>query len=120
VSVTKTEVYTILRDVCIVSNRLIYLHKLDSKLSEMETLAQPLCESVFTPTTFRHSKRLPIRISNPSHKKFHFKKYVFQFAILQFYLNPKNVYSTSHYLQNIVKFVIMRVFKAGIYSPNLS
>jgi hypothetical protein len=28
---------------------------------------------VFTPTTFRHTKRLPIRISRPSHKKFHFK-----------------------------------------------
>jgi hypothetical protein len=40
----------------------------------MEILAQPLCETVFTPTTFRHTKRLPIKISNPSHKKFHFKK----------------------------------------------
>jgi hypothetical protein len=70
VSVTKTEVYTILRDVCIVSNRLTYI---DSKLSEMEILAQPLCETVFTPTTFRHTKRLPIRISKPFHKKFHFK-----------------------------------------------
>jgi hypothetical protein len=40
----------------------------------MEILAQPLCETVFTPTTFRHTKRLPIRISKPSHKKFHFKK----------------------------------------------
>jgi hypothetical protein len=46
----------------------------------MEILAQPLCETllpldptVFTPTTFRHTKRLPIRISKPSHKKFHFK-----------------------------------------------
>jgi hypothetical protein len=39
VSVTKTEVYTILRDVCIVSNRLTCI---DSKLSEMEILAQPL------------------------------------------------------------------------------
>jgi hypothetical protein len=46
----------------------------------MEILAQPLCETllpldpiVFTPTTFRHTKRLPIRISRPSHKKFHFK-----------------------------------------------
>jgi hypothetical protein len=39
VSVTKTEVYTILRDVCIVSNRLTGI---DSKLSEMEILAQPL------------------------------------------------------------------------------
>jgi hypothetical protein len=64
VSVTKTEVYTILRDVCIVPN----LH-----LSEMEILAQPLCKTVFTPTTFRYIKRLPIRISKPSHKKFHFK-----------------------------------------------
>jgi hypothetical protein len=26
------------------------------------------------PTTFRHTKRLPIRISKPYHKKFHFKK----------------------------------------------
>jgi hypothetical protein len=50
-------------------------------LSEMEILAQPLCETllsldpiVFTPTTFRHTKRVPIRISKPSHKKFHFKK----------------------------------------------
>jgi hypothetical protein len=32
----------------------------------MEILAQSLCETVFTPTTFRHTKRLPIRISNPS------------------------------------------------------
>jgi hypothetical protein len=71
VSVTKTEVYTILRDVCIVSN--INLH-----LSEMEILAQPLCETVFTPTTFCHRKRLPIRISKPSHKKFHFKKFHFK------------------------------------------
>jgi uncharacterized protein with PQ loop repeat len=46
VSVTKTEVYRILRDVCIVSrdvcivaNRLTCI---DSKLSEMEILAQPL------------------------------------------------------------------------------
>jgi hypothetical protein len=39
VSVTKTEVYTILRAFCIVSNRLTYM---DSKLSEMEILAQPL------------------------------------------------------------------------------
>jgi hypothetical protein len=46
VSVTKTELYTILRDVCIVSrdvcimsNRLICI---DAKLSEMEILAQPL------------------------------------------------------------------------------
>jgi hypothetical protein len=61
VSVTKTEVYTIY-------------------LSEMEKLAQPLGETllpldpiVFSPTTFRHTKRLPIRISRPSHKKFHFK-----------------------------------------------
>jgi hypothetical protein len=39
VSVTKTELYTILWDVCIVSNRLTCI---DSKLSEMEILAQPL------------------------------------------------------------------------------
>jgi hypothetical protein len=39
VSVTKTELYTILRDVCIVSNRLTCI---DAKLSEMEILAQPL------------------------------------------------------------------------------
>jgi hypothetical protein len=39
VSVTKTEVYTILRDVCIVSNRKTCI---DFKLSEMEILAQPL------------------------------------------------------------------------------
>jgi formylmethanofuran dehydrogenase subunit E len=38
-----------------------------------ETLL-PLDPTVFTPTTFRHTKRLPIKISNPSHKKFHFKK----------------------------------------------
>jgi hypothetical protein len=63
--VTKTEVYTILRDVCIVSNRLTYV-------SEMEILAQPLCETGFTPTTFHNPKRLPIRISKPSHEKFHF------------------------------------------------
>jgi hypothetical protein len=41
----------------------------------MEILAQPLCETVFTPSTFRHTKRLPIRISKPSHKKFHFKNF---------------------------------------------
>jgi hypothetical protein len=40
----------------------------------MEILAQPLRKTVFTLTTFRHTKRLPIRISKPSHKKFHFKK----------------------------------------------
>jgi hypothetical protein len=33
---------------------------------------------VFAPTTFRHTKRLPIRISRPSHKKFHFKKFHFK------------------------------------------
>jgi hypothetical protein len=70
--VTKTEVYRIIRDVCIVSNRLTYI---DSKLSEMEILAQTLCETAFTPTTFRHTKRLLIRISNLSHKKFHFKNF---------------------------------------------
>jgi hypothetical protein len=49
VSVTKTELYTILRDVCIVSrdvcivsNRLTCNTCIDSKLSEMEILAQPL------------------------------------------------------------------------------
>jgi hypothetical protein len=26
-----------------------------------------------SPTAFRHTRRLPIRISRPSHKKFHFK-----------------------------------------------
>jgi hypothetical protein len=45
-SVTKTELYTILRDVCIVSRDVcIVSNKLtciDSKLSEMEILAQPL------------------------------------------------------------------------------
>jgi hypothetical protein len=39
VSVTNTEVYRILRDVCHVSNRLTCI---GSKLSEMEILAQPL------------------------------------------------------------------------------
>jgi hypothetical protein len=60
---------------CLYRVKQINLH-----LSEMEILAQPLCETllpldptVFTPTTFRHTKRLPIRISRPSHKKFHFK-----------------------------------------------
>jgi hypothetical protein len=55
-------------------------------LSEMEILAQPLCETLlprdptlFTPATFRHRKRLPIRISKPSHKKFHFKNLVSSF-----------------------------------------
>jgi hypothetical protein len=33
----------------------------------------PLDPTVFTRTTFRHTKRLPIRISKSSHKKFHFK-----------------------------------------------
>jgi hypothetical protein len=46
VSVIKTEVYRILRDVCIVSRDVcIVLNRLtciDSKLSEMEILAQPL------------------------------------------------------------------------------
>jgi hypothetical protein len=55
-------------------------------------LAQPLCETllpldptVFIPTTFRHTKRLPNRISKPSHKKFHFKivLFFFQLAIEQ-------------------------------------
>jgi hypothetical protein len=61
---------------CLYRVKQINLH-----LSEMEILAQPLCETllpldptVFTPTTFRHTKRLPIRISKPFHKKFHFKK----------------------------------------------
>jgi hypothetical protein len=75
VSVTKTEVSTIFKG-CLYRVKQINFH-----LSEMEILAQPLCETllpldpiVFTPTTFRHTKRLPIRISRPSHKKFHFKK----------------------------------------------
>jgi hypothetical protein len=42
-------------------------------VTKTETLL-PLDPIVFTPTTFRHTKRLPIRISRPSHKKFHFKK----------------------------------------------
>jgi hypothetical protein len=46
VSVTKTEVYTILRDVCIVSRDVCIVSNrltcVDSKLSEMEILAQPL------------------------------------------------------------------------------
>jgi hypothetical protein len=37
-------------------------------------LLLPLDPTVFTPITFRHTKRLPIRISKPSHKKFYFKK----------------------------------------------
>jgi hypothetical protein len=41
-------------------------------VTKTETLL-PLDPTVFTPTTFRHTKRLPIRISRPSHKKFHFK-----------------------------------------------
>jgi hypothetical protein len=41
-------------------------------VTKTETLL-PLDPIVFTPTTFRHTKRLPIRISRPSHKKFHFK-----------------------------------------------
>jgi hypothetical protein len=36
----------------------------------------PLDPIVFTPTIFRHTKRLPIRISRPSHKKFHFKNLI--------------------------------------------
>jgi hypothetical protein len=44
-------------------------------VTKTETLL-PLDPTVFTPTTFRHTKRLPIRISRPSHKKFHFKKIV--------------------------------------------
>jgi hypothetical protein len=43
-------------------------------MTKTETLL-PLDTIVFTPTTFRHTKRLPIRISRPSHKKFHFKKF---------------------------------------------
>jgi hypothetical protein len=46
VSVTKTEVYRILRDVCIVSRDVCIVSNrltcIDSKLSEMEILAQPL------------------------------------------------------------------------------
>jgi hypothetical protein len=56
------------------------LKQINLHLNEMEILAQPLCETllpldaiVFTPTIFRHTKRLPISISKPSHKKFHFK-----------------------------------------------
>jgi hypothetical protein len=41
-------------------------------VTKTETLL-PLDPIVFTPTIFRHTKRLPIRISRPSHKKFHFK-----------------------------------------------
>jgi hypothetical protein len=41
-------------------------------VTKTETLL-PLDPIVFTPTTFRHTKRLPIRISRHSHKKFHFK-----------------------------------------------
>jgi hypothetical protein len=45
-SVTKTEVYRILRDVCIVSRDVCIVSNrltcIDSKLSEMEILAQPL------------------------------------------------------------------------------
>jgi hypothetical protein len=39
---------------CLYRVKQINLHY--SKLSEMEILAQPLCETVFTPTTFRHTK----------------------------------------------------------------
>jgi hypothetical protein len=46
-------------------------------VTKTETLL-PLDPIVFTPTTFRHTKRLPIRISRPSHKKFHFKKFHFK------------------------------------------
>jgi hypothetical protein len=42
VSVTKTELYTILRDVCIVSRDVYIVSNIDAKLSEMEILAQPL------------------------------------------------------------------------------
>jgi hypothetical protein len=46
VSVTKTELYTILRDVCIVSRDVCIVSNrltcIDAKLSEMEILAQPL------------------------------------------------------------------------------
>jgi hypothetical protein len=46
VSVTKTELYTILRDVCIVSRDVCIVSNrltcIDGKLSEMEILAQPL------------------------------------------------------------------------------
>jgi hypothetical protein len=69
VSVTKTQVYTILqdvcivsRDVCIVSNRLTCI---DSKLSEMEILAQPLSlpfiiENLKT-TTYTDTFPIPFR-----------------------------------------------------------
>jgi hypothetical protein len=42
VSVTTTELYTILRDVCIVSRDVYIVSNIDAKLSEMEILAQPL------------------------------------------------------------------------------
>jgi hypothetical protein len=42
VSVTKTELYTILRDVCIVSRDVCIGSGIDAKLSEMEILEQPL------------------------------------------------------------------------------
>jgi hypothetical protein len=40
---------------------------------------------VFTPTTFRHTKRLPIRISRPSHKKFHFKSFTSKKIVIRMY-----------------------------------
>jgi hypothetical protein len=43
----------------------------DRDTASTRTALDPI---VFIPTTFRHTKRLPIRISRPSHKKFHLKK----------------------------------------------
>jgi hypothetical protein len=69
VSVTKTEVYTILRDVCIVSRDVCIVSNrltcIDSKLSEMEILAQPLSllfiiENLKT-TTYTDTFPIPFR-----------------------------------------------------------
>jgi hypothetical protein len=57
-------------------------------VTKTETLL-PLDPIVFTPTTFRHTKRLPIRVSRPSHKKFHFNNN------LLFSLTPLVLYSFS-------------------------
>jgi hypothetical protein len=63
----------------------------------MEILAQPLCETVFTPSTFRHTKRLPIRISKPSHKKFHFKNVKQEIEVMI----KENLYFVKHQQQTI-------------------
>jgi hypothetical protein len=72
---------------CLYRVKQINLRKLDSKLSEMEILAQPLCETVFTPHHFSSHKKVADQNFKPlpSHKKFHFKKSIIYFRWFKSY-----------------------------------